>query len=205
MRTADIMELVKWQNAKTKEKSCIRIHYKLYEAITWKWIALDATQISCTTHVCTEEAACIRCLWKPLLRQNKRQRRFVWDKKHMKWRLDQWNLCFGVIQYVQIWDLLFYRVFFGQEKRNAFLVCTCMGPTAKHGGGAVIVLCWWYGWGFTHLAFLCLNLSLPNCRYSFPTTLFLNPLRQVSALHCPPAQRRCTLVCVTVISLTAAR
>lgn len=47
-----------------------------------------------------------------------------------------------------------------------------------------MVLCWWYGWGFTHLAFLCLNLSLPNCRYSFLMTLFLNPLRQVSALHC---------------------
>lgn len=49
---------------------------------------------------------------------------------------------FALVWYsVQIWDLLFHRVFFGQEKRNTFLVCMCMSPTAKHGRGAVMVLC----------------------------------------------------------------
>lgn len=58
--------------------------------------------------------------------------------------------------------------------------------------------------------FLSQPLSPPNCHYSFPMTLFLNPLRKVSALHRHSAQRccaggRCALVCVSVISLTAAR
>lgn len=187
----------------------IRIHYRLYEAVTWKLIALDATQISCSTHICTGEAAVFMgttakakqqaeeiCLGQEIHEMDIRPVEIFalqYVKIQYRYSMSKFKICFSTVS------------FFGQEKRNTFLVCTCMGPTAKHGGGAVMVLCWWYVWGFTHLAFLCLNLSLPNCRYSFPTTLFLNPLRQVSALHCPPAQQRCTLVCVTVISLTAAR
>lgn len=60
------------------------MHYELYEVITWKWTELDATQSSSSAHVCTEKAARIRRLWKWLLRQSDRQRRFVWDEKYRK-------------------------------------------------------------------------------------------------------------------------
>lgn len=88
-----------------------------------------------------------------------------------------------------------------------------MVPIMKHAEGAVMV------WGallvtllgiYSSILFLSQPLSPPNCLLFFPHDLIPEPAEEVSALHRPSAQRccaggRCALVCVSVISLTAAR
>ncbi|KAL6470994.1 hypothetical protein MHYP_G00196440 [Metynnis hypsauchen] len=75
---------------------------------------------------------------KPLLRRGNKQKRFVWAKKHKEWTLDQWKSV--------LWsDESKFEIFgsnrrvFVRRRKGERMDSTCLVPTVKHGGGAVMV------------------------------------------------------------------
>ncbi|MDF4290226.1 transposase, partial [Vibrio parahaemolyticus] len=75
---------------------------------------------------------------KPLLRRGKKQKRFVWAKKHKEWTLDQWKSV--------LWsDESKFEIFgsnrrvFVRRRKGERMDSTCLVPTVKHGGGGVMV------------------------------------------------------------------
>ncbi|KAL6468775.1 hypothetical protein MHYP_G00222990 [Metynnis hypsauchen] len=81
---------------------------------------------------------------KPLLRRGNKQKRFVWAKKHKEWTLDQWKSV--------LWsDESKFEIFgcnrrvFVRRRKGERMDSTCLVPTVKHGGEAVMVVgvfCW---------------------------------------------------------------
>ena len=72
------------------------------------------------------------CKKKQLMRKYNKKKN-DWAKKHKEWTLEQWKS--------ELWSETFgstHHVFVSRRK-GKWLVCTCVVPTVKHGGGGVMV------------------------------------------------------------------
>ena len=80
---------------------------------------------------------------KPLLKDTNEKKRLAWAKRQKQWTLDRWKPV--------LWsDESKFEIFgsnrhvFVRRRVDERMISAWVVPTVKHGGGGVMVLCWWH-------------------------------------------------------------
>ena len=81
------------------------------------------------------------------LKDNNKMKRLAWAKKHEQWTLDRWKSVLWSDE--SKWEIFRsnHRVLV-RHREFERIISACVVPSVKHGGGGVMVLCWWHGLWF---------------------------------------------------------